>query len=107
MFKSLWLITSLSVTLTALIAEVAFGVPSHKQKPSLEAKQELAQFGNEVPLCYIQTSDGKVLDLTNLCKEQAQSGISASNVNVARPAPSPYNNSAIKKFDDELYGEGN
>ncbi len=107
MFKSLWLTTSLSVTLTALIAEVAFSVPPYKENPSLKAKQQLAQLGNEIPLCYIQTSDGRVLDLTNLCKEQSGTGETGTNVSAVRSVPSPYNNSAIKKFDDELYGEGN
>lgn len=102
MFKSLWLTTSLFVTLTTLIAEVALSVPPYKENPSLKAKQQLAQLGNEVPLCYIQTSDGRVLDLTNLCKEQT-----GTNVSAIPPVSSPYNNSAIKKFDDELYGEGN
>lgn len=102
MFKSLWLTTCLSVTLTGLIAEVALGVPPRKQTPSVEAKQQLAEFRIEVPLCYIQTSDGRVLDLTNLCKEQ-----SGTTVSAVRPITSPYNNSAIKKFDDELYGVGN
>lgn len=103
MFKPLWLITSLSVTLT-LITEVAFSAPPPKKQPSLEAEQRLAQFGSEIPLCYIQTADGKVFDLTNLCKEQTGTG---TNVSAVRPMPSPYNNAAIKKFDDELYGEGN
>jgi hypothetical protein len=50
----------------------------------------------------MQTADGNVLDLTSLCKEQSGSNLSAS-----RPSPRPYNTSAINKFDDELYGEGN
>ena len=105
MFKPLWLITSLSVSLT-LIAEVAFSAPPPREQPSLEAEQRLAQFGSEVPICYIQTADGKVFDLTNLCKEQTGSE-TGTNVSAVRPVPSPYNNAAIKKFDDELYGEGN
>jgi len=104
-FKPLWLIASLSVTLT-LIAEVAFSAPPPRKQPSLEAEQRAAQFGSEIPLCYLQTSDGKVFDLTNLCKEQtgAETG---TNVSAVRSVPSPYNNANIKKFDDELYGEGN
>lgn len=106
MFKPLWLITSLSVTLT-LIAEVAFSAPPPKEQPSLEAEQRLAQFGSEIPLCYLQTADGKVFDLTNLCKEQTETGETGTNVSAVRSVPSPYNNATIKKFDDELYGEGN
>ena len=105
MFKPLWLIASLSVTLT-LIAEVAFSAPPPRKQPSLEAEQRAAQFGSEIPLCYIQTADGKVFDLTNLCEEQTETG-TGTNVSAVRPVPSPYNNATIKKFDDELYGEGN
>lgn len=102
MFKSLRLIASLSVALTALIAEAAFSIPPNQENQSVEASQEVKQSGVEVPLCFMQTADGKVLDLTSLCKEQPGANLSASS-----PAPSPYNTSAIKKFDDDLYGEGN
>lgn len=99
MFKSLRLITSLSVALTVLIAEITLSLPPPGNQ-STEATREVAQFNTEVPICYMQRADGRVLDLTSLCKEQS------GNLSV-RPAPTPYNTSAIKKFDDELYGEGN
>lgn len=102
MFKSLRLIASLSVALTVLIAEAAFSIPPNKETQSVEVRQEAKQSGTDVPLCFMQTADGNVLDLTNLCKEQPGSNLSAS-----RPNPRPYNTSAIKKFDDDLYGEGN
>lgn len=98
MFKSLRLIASLSVALTALIDEAAFSIPPNKETQSVEVKQS----GTDVPLCFMQTADGNVLDLTSLCKEQPGSNLSAS-----RPTPRLYNTSAIKKFDDDLYGEGN
>ena len=104
MFKSLRLITYLSAVLTALIAETALSLPAPppQENQSVEAIQEVPQVGAEVPLCYMRTAEGKVLDLTSLCKEQP-----GSNLSAVRPAPRPYNASAIKKFDDELYGEGN
>lgn len=101
-FKSLRLITSLSVVSTALIAETTLSLPPPPpENQSVEAIQEALQVGAEVPICYMRTADGKVLDLTSLCKEQP------GNLSAVSPAPRPYNASAIKKFDDELYGEGN
>lgn len=102
MFKSLRLIPSLSVALTTLFAETALSLPPPPDDQSVEATQEVPQSGAEVPICYMQTAEGKVLDLTSLCKEQP-----GSNLSGVSPAPRPYNASAIKKFDDELYGEGN
>lgn len=103
MFESLRLITSLSVALTALLAETALSLPPPPpENQSVEAIQEVQQFGAEVPICFMRTADGKLLDLTSLCKEQP-----GSNLSGVSPAPRPYNASAIKEFDDELYGEGN
>lgn len=104
MVKSFWLTASLSVALTASIAEAAFSVPIPQENQSSGVvESKVAKSEANVPLCYMKTADGRILDLSSFCDKQAgDSGLQA-----ARPAPTPYNNSAIKKFDNELYGEEN
>lgn len=100
MIRSLWLTLSLSVALTAILADTTFAAAITDQKPE---PPQLEQIEPETPLCYLQTSDGKVWDLNQLCQQQPQE-------TTARTTPqirSPYNASNIKKFDDDLYGEGN
>lgn len=97
--KSFGLIASLSFALTVFIAEAAFSLPLPQEtQPSEVAKSEV-----DVPICYMQTANGRILSLSRLCEQQPVD----SGIRSALPSPSPYNASAIEKFDDELYGKGN
>lgn len=99
MIKSLWLTLSLSIGLTAILANNTFATTT-EQEPQ---PPQVAQTEPETPLCYLQTSDGKVWDLNQLCQQQAQETTARSTPQIR----SPYNTSNIKKFDDDLYGKGN
>lgn len=100
MIKSLLLTISLSVGLTAILADNIFAATTTEQesKPT-----QIVQVEPETPLCYLQTSDGKVWNLEQMCQEQPQNTTARSTPRIS----SPYNASTIKKFDDDLYGEGN
>ncbi|KJH72310.1 hypothetical protein [Aliterella atlantica] len=99
MIKSLWL-TSLSIGLTAIFANTTFAATTTEQKSQ---PTRIVQIEPETPLCYLQTSDGKVWNLNQLCEQQPQETTARSTPRIA----SPYNASTIKRFDDDLYGEGN
>lgn len=99
MIRSLRLTLSLSVALTAILADTTFATTIADQNPEPPQLEQI----EPSPLCYLQTSDGKVWDLNQLCQQQPQD-------TTARFTPqikSPYNASTIKKYDDDLYGEGN
>lgn len=99
MLKSFCLIALLSFALTQLIAASASSLSIPQATQSLE----ISKFEVDVPVCYMQTANGRIVDLSSFCEKQpVDSGILS-----APPSPSPYNAAAIKKFDDELYGEEN
>lgn len=100
MIRSLWLTLSLSVALIAILADTTFAATTD-QKP--KSPPQITQVEPETPLCYLQTSDGKVWDLNQLCQQQPQETTVRSTPQIR----SPYNASNIRKFDDDLYGEGN
>ena len=59
----------------------------------------------DVPICYIQwTNSDRLVNLTQLCGKQPQD-LSRSQITYPQP-PAPYDQSAIKKFDDSVYGDG-
>lgn len=61
--RSLCLATTLSVAITPLITEVGFS------RPVFPASQypQVPNNNLNVPVCYIQTTDGRTLDLQKLC----------------------------------------
>lgn len=96
MIRSLWLTLSLSVALTAILIDNTFAATTERSPKAIQ----LTPVEPETPLCYLQTSDGKVWNLNQLCQQQPKE--TRSNPQVK----SPYNPTNIKKFDDDLYGEG-
>ncbi len=93
------ILLSLSVALTALSVDTAFSnTEPQKSEPAEVVKAEV-----EVPLCYLQTPDGKTWNLNSLCEQTPKENNSTQTVAVTNP----YNNVNIQKFDDDLYGEGN
>ena len=59
----------------------------------------------DVPICYIQwTNSDRLVNLTQLCGKQPQD---LSRIQITYPQPpTPYDQSAIKNFDDSVYGDG-
>jgi len=93
-------IVSLSVALSVVSVDAAFS-NTQPQKPEPPA---VVQTEAETPLCYLQTPDGKTWNLDSLCEKEPKNANSArSRVAVTNP----YNNAAIEKFDDDVYGENN
>lgn len=98
MLNPLRLTTYLSVALTAFLAKPVLSLPVVQPSQGKEVASEV-----NVPVCYMQTADGNILDLSSLCDKQK-----IATIRLRRPAaPRVYNPALIKKFDDELYGEGN
>lgn len=57
----------------------------------------------DVPICYMKTSDGSILNLSSLCKQEHTNSSTRSNQTFFNP----YKDSQMKKSDDELYGKEN
>ena len=93
-------VVCLSVALSVIVVNTAFSnTPSQHPEPTAVGQAEV-----ETPLCYLQTPDGRTWNLNSLCEQAPQKATSPrSNVAIVNP----YNNAAIKKFDDDLYGDGN
>lgn len=98
MLKLLWLVACLYITLIAFIAKASAGLTVPSQKPE---SLEVIKSKIDVPLCYMETANGTILDLSSLCQQSPN-----LRTLLNQPSPHPYNYSLIKKFDDELYGEG-
>lgn len=99
MLKS-FLLTVLSTVLTTFLSETSYSltVPIPQVTPSLK----VAKSETKLPICYLETANGSILDLSKLC-EQKQTDSSIRT----KSSTSPYDASAIKKFNDDLYGEEN
>lgn len=84
------------LVLSGFLGKTAFGSypPEKNQNPNV------AEFERDVPVCYMQTSNHITLDLSSLCNQTPKD----PKVNATR---TPYNFTAIKKFNDEVYGEDN
>lgn len=93
------LVISLSVALTIISANSAFS----KTQPQKAENAEVVKAEAETPLCYLQTPDGKTWNLNSLCEPTNKNPNSSRTVAVTNP----YNNTVIKKFDDDLYGKSN
>ena len=93
-------VVCLSVALSLIVVDTAFSnTPSQQPEPAAVVQAEV-----ETPLCYLQTPDGKTWNLNSLCEQAPQEATSSGSKVVL---VNPYNNATIKKFDDDLYGDGN
>ncbi len=95
-----------SFLLASLIAQANIGVPPSVGEPLPKtARSQSVETANTYfsePLCYFQTSDSRVIDLTYLC------GQAPTLQAVSYPqSPQVYDARAIRTFDDSVYGEGN
>lgn len=74
MLRLLCLATTLAVVITPIVTKVAFSRPI-----SASSQYPEVPFNNvDVPLCYIQTTDGKILDLQKLCGNSPTNTINKS-----------------------------
>lgn len=83
--------------LSALVSETAFG----STQPKKDQNPNVAEPETDVPVCYIQTTSNTTLNLSRLCNQPPKDAKANSATRT------PYNFRAIKKFNDEVYGEDN
>lgn len=78
-------------------------VLSAPSNPKAQAPQpeKVVSLDADTPLCYMQTANGEVLDLSNLCNNEQQTEFTP----VARRDTGPYDSARINQFDRELYGD--
>lgn len=107
MLKLFQMTTFSLLALTVLVGEAAFSSPPpEKTQPSQVAKPEanVATPQEDVPVCYIQTTSDRTLNLSRLCNQTPKDKDSQVS---STPTRTPYNYTAIKKFNDEVYGKDN
>lgn len=93
----LFRLTAFSVfVLSTLLGETAFGSSPPKKDQNLN----VAESETDVPVCYIQTTNNTILNLSRLCNQTPKDS-------KVKPTRTPYNFTAIKKFNDEVYGKDN
>lgn len=71
----------LSIALPLVAARVALSSPT----ATVPQPSQVQNLSVDVPLCYMQTADGKIVDLQNLCHQASQARTS-SPVSVAAPS---------------------
>lgn len=95
------------LALTIFGDEAAFGSSPLKEiQPSQVAKPEVkvATPQEDMPVCYIQTASNTTVNLSSLCNQSPKDSQVSSTPTRTR---TPYNFTAIKKYNDEVYGEDN
>lgn len=100
MFNLFRLTVLFTLVLTTFIAEASLSSTASLQKT--QASKVIKPDAN-VPICYMKTASGNILNLSNLCKQESIDSSTRSN----RISPRAQNDSRMKKSDDELYGKGN
>jgi len=102
--QKIFLSAFLSLAMTVVIAKATDSrpVPQGMQFPPENIQlPEQAKANTDLPVCYLQTEDGRTLNLSRLC--QTTPVISASRSTYPEP-PKVYNYVAMKAFDEQLYG---
>ena len=101
MFKSFRLTILSTLVLTAFTTQASFSVT----KPLAQKTQSLKVIKPkvDVPICYMEAVNGSILNLSNLCKQKSTN----SSTRLNPTSSNLYNDSLMKKSDDELYGKGN
>lgn len=77
MLRWLYSVATLSFALTSLGTRVAF---SHPLSPSSQSPK-LQNAPVDVPFCYMQTIDGRTLDLQKLCSQTFPDNVNRSSSN--------------------------
>ncbi|MEQ8753892.1 MAG: hypothetical protein RID09_10305 [Coleofasciculus sp. G1-WW12-02] len=100
--KSFLMISFIAALVTLLVAKATFSNPV---LPDTQPQGSI-NLNIDDPVCYMQTEDGTVLDLSNLCgKEQLSRPTSTARTYAQQPQV--YNVKKLKEFDDSLYGPEN
>jgi hypothetical protein len=109
--KLLLLIVLTCITATVSVSTAAFGLPStqllsQSSRNTSVTPSPAPSSDINVPVCYIQMPNStQLIDLSRICGKDTQN---SPTLQVTYPKPpTPYNQSAIKKFDNSVYGEGN
>lgn len=100
MFEFFRLTVLFTLVLTALTAEASLSNTASLQKAQAS---KVTKPDANIPICYMKTANGNILNLSNLCKQESINSGTRSN----RISPRVRSDSRMKKSDDELYGKGN
>lgn len=100
-WKSLGLIVILVTTITLVVAPATFSRPI---SPDYQQAETINPNLGE-PVCYIQTEDGRVLELSQLCGKEPVNSTNRSNNRTYPQPPNVYNMAAMQAFDNSLYGQ--
>ncbi|MEQ9551829.1 MAG: hypothetical protein RIM23_19740 [Coleofasciculus sp. G3-WIS-01] len=100
-WKSFLMISFISAIVTLMVAKATFSNPVPDNQP-----QGSINMNVDDPVCYMQTADGTVLDLSNLCGKDQPSPPTATALTYPQQ-PQVYNVKNLKNFDDSWYGVDN
>lgn len=101
----LFQMTSLSLfALTVLVGEAAFSSPPPEKTQPSQVAPEAKVTPEDEPICYEQLTSNTTLNLSSLCNQAPKDSQVRSTPTRTR---TPYNYTAIKKFNDEVYGKDN
>lgn len=102
-WKSFIKISFISALVTLMVAKVTLSNPVLDNPPqgSININMNI-----DDPVCYIETADGTVLDLSNLCGKEQPSPPTTTARTYPQP-PQVYNIKNLKNFDDSWYGVDN
>lgn len=104
MLKLFQMTTFSLLALSVLVGEAAFSSPlPEKTQPSQVAPEAKVAPVDE-PICYEQLTSNTTLNLSSLCNQTPKNPNASSTPTRTR---TPYNFTAIKKFNDEVYGKDN
>lgn len=99
-------VTAFSVlALTVLVGEAAFAnSPSEINQAPQVTEPEAKVAPEDEPVCYERLTNNTTLNLSSLCNQAPKNSQVSST---PTPTRTPYNFTAIKKFNDEVYGKDN
>lgn len=106
MLKLFRMTTFSILALTVLVGEAALSSPlPEKTQPSQSQVAPEAKVAPEdEPICYEKITGNTTLNLSSLCNQAPKDSQVRSTPTRTR---TPYNFTAIKKFNDEVYGKDN
>ena len=96
---------ALNISVRTEASDLLAAQPSQPSRMTGVSSSASSMSKMDVPVCYIQwTNSDRLVNLTQLCGKQPQD-LSRIQITYPKP-PTPYDQSAIKKFDDSVYGDG-
>lgn len=105
------MLTFFQVTVFSILALAVFGgeaafanPPSEINQAPQVAKPEVKVAPEDEPVCYELLTNNTTVNLSSLCNQAPKNSQVSST---PTPTRNPYNFTAIKKFNDEVYGKDN